>query len=108
MSTLKSVVMLCIFLVCSGTRADPPGPPSTLDTVRAQAAKILKVDPGKIDVSKPLNAAGADELDVVEIVLAVEQALGVTIPDRELGERPSQTLTLKQLSEIAAKYARAK
>jgi acyl carrier protein len=63
-------------------------------------------DSAQIDVSKPLVAQGADELDIVEIVLAVEEAFGVEITDSVLeghvGEA-SKTLTVQKLAEIVSK-----
>ena len=52
-----------------------------MDRVRLEVATILKKDSAQIDATKPLVAHGADELDIVEIVMAVEEAFKVEIPD---------------------------
>jgi acyl carrier protein len=86
----------------SGTNAATTG---VVDKVRSEVAKILKKEPSQIDVTKPLVALGADELDLVEIVMAVEEAFKIEIPDSVIGEKPndvSKTLTVLKLAEIVS------
>jgi acyl carrier protein len=101
----KTFLMLCaVIAFCGGARADQPPRHQVVDRVRAEVARVLKRNASQIDVAKPLSASGADELDVVEIVLAIEQAFKIVIPDSALGENPSKTLTVQQLAEIALKH----
>jgi acyl carrier protein len=79
--------------------------------VRSEVATILKKDSAQIDVAKPLVAQGADELDIVEIVMAVEEAFKVQIPDSAVGENVgevSKTLTVQKLAEIVVKQQKTK
>lgn len=80
-------------------------PEKVVDRVRAEVATILKKDTAQIDITKPLVAQGADELDTVEIVMAVEEAFKVEIPDSAIGENvneASKTLTVAKLAEIVS------
>lgn len=46
-----------------------------------------------------------DELDIVEIVMAVEKTFKVEIPDGAVGEKPEEiakTLTIQKLADIVA------
>ena len=75
--------------------------PEVVEKIRVEVAKILKKD--QIDIRKPLGAQGADELDIVEIVMAVGEAFKVEIPDNAIGEKPdkiAKTLTIEKLAEI--------
>ena len=83
----------------------------TVDRVRSEVATILNKDKAQIDVAKPLAAQGADELDIVEIVMAVEEAFRVEIPDSALGENVSEiskTLTVQRIAEIVSRQQKAK
>ena len=80
-------------------------PEKVVNRVRAEVATILKKDSAQIDVMKPLVVQGADELDLVEIVMAVEEAFKVEIPDSAIGENVSEaskTLTVAKLAEIVS------
>ena len=72
-----------------------------MDRVRLEVATILKKDTAQIDVTKPLVAQGADELDIVEIVMAVEEAFNVEIPDSAIGENVNEA-TVTKLAEIVS------
>jgi len=80
-------------------------PEKVVDRVRAEVATILKKDSAQIDVTKSLVDQGADELDLVEIVMAVEEAFKVEIPDSAIGENfneAGKTLTVVKLAEIVS------
>ena len=73
--------------------------------VLVEAVKILKKDVNQIDVAKPLMAQGADELDMVELVMAVEDALKLEIPDSALGDNvpeAQKTWPSEKLAEIVS------
>ena len=109
-AVLHSILLCC--LVCSGCRGGKqPGVEQVVARVRSEVAAILKRDASQIDVTKPLAAQGADELDTVEIVMAVEEAFKVEIPDRGIGEKiddVSKTLTVEKLAEIVSAQLKAK
>ncbi len=101
--------ILAVLLVCAGCGSRPTQ--QTVDRVRSEVATILKKNSTQIDVAKPLVAQGADELDIVEIVMAVEEAFKVDIPDSAIGENvgeASKTLTVQKLAEIVSREQRTK
>jgi len=98
-------MMLSMILLCGGCGAEP-GQEKTKERIRSEVARILNRDSAQIDVAKPLGAQGADELDIVEIVLAVEEAFEVKIPDKAIGEDlgdVTRSLTVQRLAEIVSK-----
>lgn len=54
------------------------------ETVRELLVTEFKVDPSVIDASKTFGEIGLDSLDVVSFVMALEDRLGVEIPESEL------------------------
>ncbi|MBP5485542.1 MAG: acyl carrier protein [Alphaproteobacteria bacterium] len=60
---------------------------STFEKVKQLVAAKLGVDEAKItEKSAFTNDLGADSLDVVEFVMAVETEFNITIPDEEAGK----------------------
>ena len=54
----------------------------TLDRVKDLIVNLLNVDKATItEQSRFINDLGADSLDAVEIVMAVEEEFGIEIPD---------------------------
>jgi acyl carrier protein len=101
--------IIAVLLFCGGCGSQPAQP--TVEGVRSEVAKILKKDAAQIDVAKPLVAQGADELDIVEIVMALEEAYKVKIPDSALGKtvgEASKTLTVQKLTEIVSSRQKTK
>lgn len=62
-----------------------PTPTSPLSAVQAIVARQLGLRQEDIKPDSTFAALGADDLDVVEIVMATEEALDITIPDEALG-----------------------
>ncbi len=101
-------VLLTSLLLCG---CDSRSGNKIVERVRAEVATILKKDTAQIDISKPLVAQGADELDIVEIVMALEETFKVEIPDSAIGEKVgevSKTLTVQKLAEIVSQQQKAK
>jgi acyl carrier protein len=73
-----------------------PSPQAVQAEVRKRAAKILQIKPEKLNPSTPLMSKeiGADELDMAEIVMEIEDAFDITIRDEDIGK------SLKPLAEI--------
>jgi acyl carrier protein len=65
--------------------------------VRVELAKLLKKDPAQLPVDKPVLELGADELTVVEWVMANERVFRIRIAD-EKTEDPKTKKTRKDLS----------
>jgi acyl carrier protein len=105
------VLLLCLFLSGCGDSKQKQQGLSAVDRVRSEVASILGKKADEIDISKPLVAQGADELDIVEIVMAVEEAFKVEIPDSVIGEKigeVSKTLTVEKLAEVVSKQKKIK
>ena len=82
-----------------------------VEPVLVLAAKVLNTQAGKLDVNKPLLAQGADELDVVELVMSVEEEFAIEIPDEELEEKtkePIKNLNIKKIALAVAKQKQKK
>jgi acyl carrier protein len=103
MSRALTIVVLALAVAFVG--CGPTAQPDLVEKVRLEVAKSLKKDAAQINVGKPLGVQGADELDVVEIVMAVEDAFKVEIPDSAVGEKLDEiakTLTIQKLADIVA------
>jgi acyl carrier protein len=113
-TSIRALVILTAlswcFLFCGGCGPQQSQP--TVDRVRAEVAKILKKDAAQIDPLKPLMSQGADELDIVEIVMAVEETFKIEIPDTAIsGEKTgevSKGLTVQKLAEIVSSQKKTK
>ncbi|HYP42859.1 MAG TPA: phosphopantetheine-binding protein [Candidatus Nitrosocosmicus sp.] len=76
--------------------------------IRGIVAKILNLDSNSIDVNAPLTKQKnpADELDIIEIIMEVEEIFNIEIKDEEIGNSTEQVvkeLSVKKLAEIVAK-----
>jgi len=63
---------------------NPPSVPSTLPAIQKIVAEQLGRKPDDIRPDATLAALGADDLDLVEIVMATEEALNISINDDAL------------------------
>lgn len=55
--------------------------------VKALVAEKLEIDPSKVTMEASFRKdLGADSLDTYELVYAIEEELGVTIPDEKANE----------------------
>jgi acyl carrier protein len=114
-SLVLATLLLPLFLAGCGRSESVPSAPlnqqQLVESVRSEVAKILKKEASQVEVTKPLAALGADDLDVVEIVTALEEKFKVEIPDSTLGDKPDdvgKTLTVQKLAEIVSKQPKAK
>jgi len=114
-SIVLATLLHPLFLAGCGRSESVPSAPlnqqQLVESVRSEVAKILKKETSQVDVTKPLAALGADDLDVVEIVMALEEKFKVEIPDSTLGDKPDdvgKTLTVQKLAEIVSKQPKAK
>jgi len=73
-------------------------------TVRAVIGEQLKTNPDAIDMNKPLSGPplNADDLDVVEIAMDLEERLGIMIPDEAI-DGHGKRLTPSDLVNIVAR-----
>lgn len=54
----------------------------TTDKVRAIVADVLKVDALNINPDASFKTLGADSLDMMEILMKIEDAFDITIPEQ--------------------------
>jgi len=67
------------------------------DALKKVMANILGMDPNEIEMDMTfLNDLGADSLDVYQIVMGVEEELGITIPSEPL----EKITTVKEAVEL--------
>jgi acyl carrier protein len=92
----------------TGSKVDRSVDAKLLEQVRKIAADILRVKPRDIAVDAPLSKQKfrADDLDMVEIVMALEEAYKIEIPDNELGRDSKEivsSMSVRKLAEIVAR-----
>ena len=108
------VLVVVLAAGCSGapeSNGTGPAPAKDADrAVREAMASVFDVKPSSVDMNRPLGDPpfNADELDLVELVMEVEERLGVEIPDAKIEEleagQPKKApvrVTPAQLVEIA-------
>jgi acyl carrier protein len=107
MKTPVLATFLIAILAC-GCGSGAPHP--NVDRVRSEVAAILKRDASEIDVAKPLAEQGIDELDLIEIIMSLEEAFHIEIPDNALSSdgRFSKTLTVQKLAKIVSTQQKRK
>lgn len=79
-----------------------------MNRVRTIAAEQFGVDVTRITESTSLGELGADELDLVELVMELEEEFDVTIPDEAVGgsfgppewQQKMNQMTMEQLAKI--------
>lgn len=55
------------------------------EKVKAILAKQLRIDPEKITMDSEIKKdLGADSLEILQLLMAIEDEYGITIPDEEL------------------------
>lgn len=116
---LPLVLIVTILASCDPRPSPPPVPPSAppaapaqsvstpdtpLSVVQSIVARQLGLRPENVKADSTFASLGADDLDVVEIVMATEEALDVTIPDEALGpiKPPPGTPALPSRLTVAA------
>lgn len=96
---------------CSGTTDPPTGVPAQAATsakVKQIIAEHFKVAADKFTLADPImgNKLGADELDMVELVMELEDNFQITLPDAVLIGSESDSgfqagITGQQLADLA-------
>ncbi len=80
----------------TGTHGDDAGLGDKVKALIVQCAR-LKIDPSSIGDDLPLfdpaGGLGLDSIDVLELVVNLERSFGVTIQDRETGQRVLQSVS---------------
>lgn len=98
-------IALTFLLATSGATLAAGGLPSDsqlLAAVRTIIAEQLGKWPAEIDSTRSLYKLGADEMDVVQIVLALEQKYQIKLPDAAVGasQKPmGRSLNARRLAD---------
>jgi acyl carrier protein len=74
-----------------------------LERTQSEVSHLLGLKSAQLDVDKPLWVQGADELDMVEIIMRVEEVFGVEIPDDAVGGNQRgwhEKLNVRRLADI--------
>jgi len=80
---------------------------STFEKVKKLVVEKLGVDESKVtEKAAFVNDLGADSLDVVEFVMAVEQEFDITIPDEEAAKLATVGDAVKYIDAHAKKAAK--
>ncbi|MBI2441213.1 MAG: acyl carrier protein [Lentisphaerae bacterium] len=102
---MKYITHIALFLLITGCGRNP-----LLSDIQRIAAEQLNKAPAEMTLTSTFSALGADDLDVVEITMTVEDKMGITIQDSDLakaaGTSPDQNLaehlTLHEFAGVAA------
>ena len=78
--SLATILAVSLLVVSFGA----PDRAAVVQRVRIELATILKKEAAKLPDDKPVVELGADELDVVEWVMAVEDAFRIRITDEQV------------------------
>lgn len=79
--------------------------------IKKIVAKEVGIDIEKLKETIPLMSKeiGADELDIIEIILAIEETYDISIPDEALGKTNEdiiEKLTIAELARVVAQQAK--
>ena len=122
--SVLSVVALLLHTGCGSATPNQPSESKTKEVRSAESAtseyqrivesisrivgKQLGLNVREVDVDVPLSKQkkAADDLDVVEIIMKVEEAFNIEIKDEEVGESLQEVgreLSVKKLADIVSK-----
>jgi acyl carrier protein len=89
MSLLQTLVVVILLLPTSKAAAqhfDPRSGRLILDEVLALVYEQTRIQPAALHQQRPLIDQGLDQLEVTEVVMAIEEVFRVTMPDYYLPE----------------------
>jgi amino acid adenylation domain-containing protein/non-ribosomal peptide synthase protein (TIGR01720 family) len=82
--------------------AEPRSEPAIEDVLQAELARVVRIDPARIDRGRAMSSYGLDSLGAVELRNAVEERLGAAPSIAELLEGISITAAAGQMAVSAA------
>ena len=111
-----AIAILALLLggTASHTRAAdaPPSAAEVLPRVRDKVAEQLGVNATLVVPGKLLTELGMDELDLVELIMALEEEFDIQIPDEAVESNGTKgwadAVTAQRLAEIVAEQLRKK
>ena len=71
------------------------------DRIKAELGRIANRPPGDFNTHKPLIAQGLNDLQLVELILAVERAFQVKVPDSRIGSKNPDGTSLLTIDQLA-------
>ena len=96
------LVLILLALISLQAHAAPE---KIVARVRAELATQLGKEAASLPVDKPVESLGADELDLLEWVLAVEDAYSVKIPNDKVvdpkSQKPRRNLSISDVADLA-------
>jgi len=98
LTTLLTISLVTVWLVPPASAQDRAAIEQRL---REELGKLLKKDPAKLPLDKPVITLGADDLTVVEWQMAAEKAFRVDIDPDKLFEPKSKTVARKDLTILS-------
>ena len=111
-SSIRPTLGLLSFVVLLVGCGSKSGVPETsVANMQDLVSQILKKEPAQIDVTKSLYALGANEADIINIVMAIEGTFQIELPSSEIGVTLGdigKSMTVQKLAEIASKQPRTK
>ena len=72
---------------------------------RSVVSEQLGVEPKQIEPGKPLRELGMDDLDLVELIMALEEEFDIAIPDEAVDD---EAVTTHRLAEVVVELLRKK
>jgi acyl carrier protein len=72
-----------------------------VDRIKTELGRIANRSPGEFNAHKPLIAQGLNDLQLVELVLAVERAFQVKVPDSRIGTKNADGASLLTIDQLA-------
>jgi amino acid adenylation domain-containing protein/thioester reductase-like protein len=82
---------------------EPEARPPLVETyLQAQAARVLGLDPSRLDVHQPFDTLGLDSLMAIELKNSVESGLGVALPIVTLLQGPTLAQLTGQVLDLLA------
>jgi acyl carrier protein len=72
--------------------------------IQKEVARVLQLDPSRLDVKRPLNTVGLDSLMSIELKTRIETGLGVVLPMINLLQGPSITHLATQLLGVLEEH----
>jgi acyl carrier protein len=71
------------------------------DRIKAELGRIANRPSGDFNTHKPLIAQGLNDLQLVELILAVERAFQVKVPDSRIGNKNADGTSLLTIDQLA-------
>ena len=107
---LAAALLPCVVFAGTSSPDDQRAEQVAFETLLRHTSEILGIPEEELSVNRPFagQTIPGDDLDIVEIVMTVEDELGISMDDAALGvavDTPglADRLTIRQLQEVAAR-----